>query len=82
MKHSKHYLFTILLLFLIFSVFGQAKQVSPSNQALDEFNGASFNCYDISFSRYIDACIPESFPNKHYFDNKLLIKKIADTLKE
>lgn len=45
-----------------------------------EFKGQHFNCYDIEFSRYIDESIPKDFMNKEVFDNKYLIKAIAEYL--
>jgi len=45
-----------------------------------EYNGLNFNCYNIEFSRFINACIPDNFMDKEVFDNKILIMQIADYL--
>jgi hypothetical protein len=45
-----------------------------------EYKGLHFNCYNVDFSKYISSCIPDDFMDKEVFDNKLLIKEIADYL--
>lgn len=42
-----------------------------------EYNGITFNCYNLKFSKFINDCIPREFMQKESFDNSLLIMKIA-----
>jgi hypothetical protein len=39
-----------------------------------------FGVYDIEFSKFINACIPDNFMGKGVFDNSRLIMEIADYL--
>jgi len=39
-----------------------------------------FGVYDIEFSKFINACIPDNFMCKGVFDNSRLIMDIADYL--
>lgn len=39
-----------------------------------------FNCYNVELSRFINACLPDTFMGKDAFDNKLLLLEIADFL--
>ncbi|MCZ2356127.1 MAG: hypothetical protein LC115_05470 [Bacteroidia bacterium] len=45
-----------------------------------EYNGQHFNCYNIDFSRFINACIPDNFTDKGVFNNSRLIMEVADYL--
>lgn len=45
-----------------------------------EYNGQYFNCYNIDFSRFINACIPDNFTDKGVFNNSRLIMEVADYL--
>jgi photosystem II stability/assembly factor-like uncharacterized protein len=45
-----------------------------------EYNGQHFNCYNIDFSRFIDACIPDNFTDKGVFNNSRLIMEVANYL--
>jgi hypothetical protein len=46
-----------------------------------QYMGINFNCYNLDFSRLIDASIPESFFDKDVFENSEFIMAIADYLK-
>ncbi len=45
-----------------------------------EYNGQHFNCCNIDFSRFINACIPDNFTDKGVFNNSRLIMEVADYL--
>jgi photosystem II stability/assembly factor-like uncharacterized protein len=45
-----------------------------------EYKGQNFNCYNVEFSKFINACIPDNFMDKEVFDNKILIMQIANNL--
>jgi hypothetical protein len=44
------------------------------------YKDLNFNSYSIDFSKFIKSCIPDDFIDKQVFDNKFLIKEIADYL--
>lgn len=46
------------------------------------YNSINFPVYDVNFSRYINDCLPSEFRNKQTFENKYLLLKIAQKLKE
>ncbi len=43
-----------------------------------EYKGLRFPSSSIQLSKFIKSCLPEGFLGKYYFDNKFLIKEIAD----
>jgi hypothetical protein len=43
-----------------------------------EYKGLRFPSSSIQLSQFIKSCIPDGFLGKYYFDNKFLIKEIAD----
>jgi len=45
-----------------------------------EYKGLNFNCYNVEFSKFINACLPDNFMDKEVFDNRILIMQIADYL--
>lgn len=47
-----------------------------------EYKELHLNCYDISFSKYINDCVPMDFMDREVFNNKFLIMQIAEHLKE